>query len=147
MDQYFRAVIAESRKPLQLWRPVTMPSALIFRKWDLAPMTPQVLGGADGTCWRPHVDLDLLEVALAVRLYHLEGGRFPARLSEIPSSWLPEVPTDPWGHPIAYRLKNGSPLIYSFGPDDREDGGRPADEVQLDASTRGDLVWGSLNRR
>jgi hypothetical protein len=143
LDQYYKAVIAECRKPYRRRRLVPAPSALIFRNFGLT----QVTGETEAEWWRPQVDLDLLEAALAVRLYRLENGRFPTRLSEIPKPWLPVVPTDPWGQSIAYRLKHGSPLIYSFGPDGRDDGGRLADALHLAASTRGDLVWGSLTRR
>jgi hypothetical protein len=71
-------------------------------------------------------DLGLLEVALAVRAHRKERGRYPRALNEIDRKWLPEVPTDLWRRPIAYRLKGGRPVVYSFGPDGKDDGGTPA---------------------
>ncbi len=143
-DGYFRQTMAEYSKPLRLRKAVETPDDALCR---YSILDSQTAAGAEAKWWRPQLDLALLEAALAVRLYRLENGRFPARLSDIPRQWLPAVPSDPWSQPIVYRLKNGSPLIYSFGPDGRDDGGRPADALQLAASTRGDLVWGSLSRR
>ena len=89
--------------------------------------------------------LALLEVALAVRMHYLEHGRYPARLAEVSRRWLPEVPRDLWDQPIAYHLKNGRPVIYSLGPDGKDDGGQPADPIDLTPATRGDLVFGHLS--
>src|SRR5207245_1249906 len=96
---------------------------------------------------REGTHLALLEVALAVRMYYLEHGRYPGRVSEISKKWLPAVPIDLWDQPIAYRLKDGQPIIYSLGPDGKDDGGRPADPIGLTPGSRGDLVFGKMSHR
>jgi hypothetical protein len=144
LDRYYKATIVEYRKSYEHRHPVAEPSELPARA---IAMPAQVIAMDEAGWWLPQSDLDLLEVALAVHLYRLANARYPTRLSDTRSRWLPAVPTDPWGKPVAYRLKSGTPLIYSLGPDGRDDGGRPADASWLKASTRGDLVWGSLSRR
>ena len=143
LDRYYRATITECEKPLRRRQPVHPPTG--FFAGSIAD-SPQIIAIHEAWWWRPQVDLDLLEVALAIRLYRLDNGRFPARLSDVPAQWLPAVPIDRWGQPIAYRLKNGTPLVWSLGPDGRDDGGRPADPFKLSASTQGDVVWGRLTR-
>jgi hypothetical protein len=139
IDLYYRRLIAESRKPFRRRVPVPAPedpwSELIFR--------------GDGVMTWPYEEaptlLTLLEVALAARLYHREHGRYPATLLDIGREWLPAVPVDFWGQPVAYRLRNGQPLIYSLGPDGKDNGGLAANPFDLHPGTRGDLVFGKLN--
>jgi hypothetical protein len=142
IDLYYRRLIAQSRKPFRRRVPVPAPddpwSELIFRgdgvmTWSYEEASTQ---------------LALLEVALAIRLYRRERGRYPAALRDIGRVWLPAVPVDFWGQPVAYRLKDGQPVIYSLGPDSRDDGGQALDPESLDRSETpsGDLVFGRLVR-
>ncbi len=66
-----------------------------------------------------------LDAALAVERYRLaHDGRVPAALSEMAPSLLPAVPVDPYsGEPIKYRLTPERYVVYSVGPDGKDDGG------------------------
>jgi hypothetical protein len=66
---------------------------------------------------------------LATRLYRIENGRWPERLTDLVPKFLPAVPADPFlpgGQPIGYALKRGAlpdggdrPLLYfEAGEDD-----------------------------
>jgi hypothetical protein len=143
IDDYYRRRIAESKKPIRQRVPVPVPAD---------PWSQVTLFGDGATTWTYEgepTELALLEVALAVRHYRLQHGRYPVSLHEIGREWLPVVPVDLWGQSIAYRLKAGQPLIYSLGPDGRDDGGRAMDLRFLHRSTTpsGDLVFGQLVRR
>lgn len=138
MDHHFRQLIAESKKPVRQRRPVPDPGDI----WSqlLADLTLDYPWSREGTL----TELGLLEVALAVRMHYFEHGQYPARLAEVPGGWLPSLPVDLWGQPIAYRLKEGKPVVYSLGPDGRDDSGQTIDPQMLSPTTRGDLVFGKL---
>jgi hypothetical protein len=141
-DRFFAAEITESRKPFRQQAPVPLPGDP-WCSHMLISITP-----AGRVRWeREGTDLALLEVALAVRMDYLEHGHYPGHLSAISKKWLPSVPTDLWDQPIAYRLKDGQPIVYSLGPDGKDDGGRPADPIGLTPGSRGDLVFGEMSRR
>jgi len=64
---------------------------------------------------------------LAVYRYALRHNRLPKTLAELVPDELPFVPMDPAdGHPLRARLASKDELIlYSLGPDVKDDGGRP----------------------
>jgi len=102
-------------------------------------------GQMGGYRWEwPRHNLALLETALAVRLFRLEHGRYPTNLREIEPKRLPEIPTDAWDQPIAYRIRNGRPVIYSVGRDGVDDGGKAVHPDTLIEHGMGDAVWGKL---
>jgi hypothetical protein len=141
-DRFFAQEITESRKPFRQRVAEPLPDD---------PWSSHMLMSIDPANlvrWeRAATHLAMLEVALAVRMHYLEHGRYPGRLSDISKKWLPAVPTDLWDQPIAYRLKGGQPVIYSLGPDGKDDGGRPADPIGLTPTSRGDLVFGKMSHR
>jgi len=102
-------------------------------------------GQMGGYRWEwPRQNLALLEAALAVRLYRLEHGHYPAQLREIEPERLPEIPLDIWDQPVAYRLRNGRPVIYSLAGDGVDDGGKAANPYTFIEHGTGDAVWGKL---
>jgi hypothetical protein len=140
IDRSYRELIAESKKPFRQRNAV--PDA------D-NPWLPSSGAGAEAQLgWKyefAQTELAILEVTLAVRLHRLRNGQYPADLHAIGRQWLPAVPVDEWGQPVAYRLKGGKPSIYSLGPDGKDDGGLAANVRHLGATARGDLVFGKLN--
>jgi hypothetical protein len=108
MDDYLRQAIAESKKPIRQRRDVSMPSDLLSQM-AVSPYTWQERQSR--LLSQVQSDLALLEVALAVRMHRVERGRPPARLAEISPRWLPAVPLQPGGQPIAYELREGQPVI------------------------------------
>lgn len=143
VDANFQELIAESRKPFRQRRAVAPPQDAWSVVWGgIVDVDPE-------QAWRyewPQTQLALLEVALAVRLHFLQHKRYPTRLAEIDRRWLPAVPRDLWGQPIAYRRIAGKPQSYSLGPDGRDDRGRPLDTFRLEPASRGDLAFSRLNR-
>jgi hypothetical protein len=143
LDRYYRERIAESKKPSRRRRPIPTPgdpwSQFLLQYGDDSPEYT----------WRfewPATQLALLEVALAVRLYRLKHGRYPADLRAVRRQWLPSIPLDQWDQPVAYRLKGGKPLVYSLGPDGKDDRGLAANMRHLGKTVHGDLVFGKLGR-
>jgi hypothetical protein len=79
----------------------------------------------DRSLKRRDVELRLLIADLAVRQYLHERGQAPGTLDELMPSYLPAVPIDPFsGKPLIYRVQDDGFVIYSVGPDGKDDGGR-----------------------
>lgn len=66
-----------------------------------------------------------LDAALAVERYRLaHGGRPPGALADLVPSFLPAIPVDPYsGTPIKYSVTAGRYVVYSVGPDEKDNGG------------------------
>jgi hypothetical protein len=81
--------------------------------------------------------LFVAHVALAVERYRLgHDGRLPDRLSDLVPDYLPSVPLDPFcAEALRYKpLKNGF-VVYSIGPDGRDNGGVDKPERPSDATS------------
>ncbi|MEQ9066033.1 MAG: hypothetical protein RLO18_04885, partial [Gimesia chilikensis] len=49
---------------------------------------------------------------IAVELFHLEQGEFPATLQALVPGYLFEVPVDPGtGEPLGYEVREGRPVV------------------------------------
>jgi uncharacterized membrane protein len=75
---------------------------------------------------------DATLVALALELYHRRNGSWPKVLGELVPDLLPAVPPDRFtGGPLLYRVVEDRPLLYSAGPDKKDDGGKPIEGPAL----------------
>lgn len=88
----------------------------------------------------------MLLVDIARSRFELYHGRTPASIAELVPLYLSSVPADPMdGLPIRYQLGDkGEPVIYSIGPDCRDDKAstQKADATQATAVSHGrDMVW------
>lgn len=71
-------------------------------------------------------------VALALALYRLNEGTFPAALTDLVPRYLGDVPDDPYSDgPLIYRPEGAGYLLYSVHADREDDGG--LDEPNRDA--------------
>lgn len=87
----------------------------------------------------------LLIVALALRAYRVEHGSYPAKLSALVPTCLGSIPGDPFTPSGQIRYKPSSPgyILYSVGPDGKDDGGKPI----LDSSQPVPEAPGSSDRK
>jgi hypothetical protein len=143
LDGYFRQAVIRSQQPVGRRPALLLPTDAVSRNF----VSEDTFGRTEAHWWGVQAELALLEVALAIRMHRLEQGRYPTRISEVGRQWLPSVPRDPWGQPIRYRLKRGQPVIYSLGPDGRDEGGQPVRPRYLPGWKHGDLVFGKLLTR
>jgi len=69
---------------------------------------------------------NLLAVALALRAYQLERGEYPERLDALVPKCLTTIPGDPFSthKPLRYKRTGSKYLLYSIGPDGRDNGGK-----------------------
>ena len=70
--------------------------------------------------------LRLLMTDLAIRQFQSERGVYPNRLAELVPQFLKALPRDPFGtNGFIYRTQTNGFLLYSVGPDGKDDGGTP----------------------
>jgi hypothetical protein len=90
----------------------------------------------------------ILQVEVALRLYHAEHSKYPTSLTELAPKYLKSASKDPFGQgkPLRYRVtKNGQDfLLYSLGLNMKDDGGKPGQWDYFDNTMKDDLVAGSL---
>ncbi|MFZ2147883.1 MAG: hypothetical protein WAV28_11745, partial [Sedimentisphaerales bacterium] len=78
------------------------------------------------TAWRLRTGRQALLTVLAVMRYEKEKGRYPAGLEElVKAGYLKELPRDPYSDgPLIYRRTDEGFLLYSFGVNLKDDGGK-----------------------
>jgi hypothetical protein len=72
---------------------------------------------------------DNVIVAFALAWYQRENGKYPDRLEQLAPRYLAQAPKDMFsGKDLIYRPAGNSYLLYSVGPNGRDDGGRGSDD-------------------
>ncbi|MHB8994197.1 MAG: hypothetical protein ACYC63_02990 [Armatimonadota bacterium] len=85
-------------------------------------------------------ELHLREAELASRAYLLEKKQVPPDLQTLVPDYLPQVPSDPFGEgPLRSAVVNEKLVIYSIGPDMKDDGGKPLDTPFPQMKSTGDV--------
>jgi hypothetical protein len=86
--------------------------------------------------------------AVAVEKWRLEHGRWPDSLQQTVGDTLDAVPQDPYGDgTLVYRKTDTGCIVYSIGPDDKDQGGlseaeaMPKLRAAYDAWSKGDFLW------
>jgi tetratricopeptide (TPR) repeat protein len=78
------------------------------------------------------------QVAVALRLYRHEHGRYPETLEELVPKYLPSLPVDPFdGKPLRYKRLAKGFKVWSVGWDMKDDGG----VWRTPKHEKGDIVW------
>ena len=96
----------------------------------------------------------LLLIRLALRAYQAEHGSYPASLEKLTPTYLAQIPSDSFAAtgPLQYKVQGKQYLLYSIGPDGKDDGGKPIDQPQphqpeyarynVSSVSKGDIVAG-----
>ena len=116
-------------------------------KTDLHTMQSQSVEALSGVVRRVRTveaARKMVITAIALKRYQLKYGNYPADLNALVPEFLPAVPLDPVdGQPLRYHPKaNGTFLLYSVGPNGKDDGGSPLLEQGVEGSN---LYW--LNQK
>jgi hypothetical protein len=75
--------------------------------------------------------LELSKVALALAGHRAEKGQFPDSLAVLAPAYMKEVPKDLFTDgPLVYRKTQKGYLLYSLGPNMKDDGGKTMEESQ-----------------
>jgi hypothetical protein len=71
----------------------------------------------------------LTKLAIVLHIYRLENGQYPERLQDLVPKYLPRLPEDLFsGQPPIYRRTEKGFVLYSVGPNGKDDGGRTAED-------------------
>jgi hypothetical protein len=71
--------------------------------------------------------LRLADLAFALAGYRSDHGRYPHSLKELSPAYIADIPNDPFtDRDLVYQSKGTGYLLYSVGPNGRDDGGRNA---------------------
>jgi hypothetical protein len=113
----------------------------------LLPAVDKVAEGG----WRAAAEARCVAVGLVCERFRLAHGRWPESLSAVPADLLPGgVPFDPFdGQPLRYRRLDDGAVVYSVGPDGKDDGGALDRQVMPGApdSDIGFRLWDPAHRR
>lgn len=113
-------------QPEMLQTPGLNSSIRLGQSWSdtiVAPIsaTPHVRV----TLLQTHAKRDGLRVVVALQRHYLTHGRWPDALDELVPHTLDHIPPDPaTGQPMAYTVRDGQPIVYSYGADLDDDGGQ-----------------------
>ena len=71
------------------------------------------------------MDFELARLAFALAAYKADKGQYPPDLASLAKEYVREVPADLFtGKPLIYKPDGGGYLLYSVGPDGKDDGGK-----------------------
>jgi hypothetical protein len=90
-----------------------------------------------------------LRALLALERYRRDKGTWPAKLDDLTPKLLKTVPLDPYdGKPLRYRRVKDGVIVYSVGPDGKDDGGNIDRAKPTDPGTDlGFQLWDVKHRR
>lgn len=123
--KYMDVVSANSNLPYASRPPVPpLPNDSFLQM--LLPVTSQARFPAE----RISVANKLLIVGLALKIYKDQHGKYPSKLIELVPGVLPSLPNDPFAlsGTFQYRLDKKGYVLYSVGPDGKDDGGTPIED-------------------
>ncbi|KPJ61898.1 hypothetical protein AMK68_05590 [candidate division KD3-62 bacterium DG_56] len=125
--RYMERVIALSRKPYR-----ENAYATLHQQWERAPryaLVTRILVPVTGkVTWRRDegiARIGLAQWALALRVYQERMGHYPHALSDVCAVVDWSLPDDPLsGQPFVYRREGDGYILYSFGFNRHDDGGK-----------------------
>lgn len=140
LDAYYKDLIRDSDKPFST-RPQPPRPTEVFTQM-LAP----VMAGYGFTAARSETQLRLLRLELALREYRALHGQEAGSLAQLVPAHLTAVPLDPMtGKSFAYKPQAQGYLLYSLGPDGKDDGGKLINNRNLNERASGDMVAGTAS--
>ena len=109
----------------------TQASTIEGLRYSPVDLLMPALGKATQRTFLAQMINDATTTMLALEIYKLDTGSFPATLSQLTSSYLPSIPMDLFdpGQPMKYTpTTEGGYLLYSVGSDGDDDGGTRTQE-------------------
>ncbi len=111
--------------------------SLMLADWMFTNFTPSLLP-VDKIYNNCDSELTLLKIAFALERYKIDRGEYPEKLDSLLFDYLEEIPIDPSTSrdTITYKKEGDKFLLYSYGPNQKDDGGKD-DPRRID----GDIVF------
>jgi hypothetical protein len=138
-DRVLKAAVARAELPYRRRRPLPESKDPVSRV-----LSSSRTGAAFVLVRRDAIER-LVRVELAVHEYRLRHGRCPPALGEVTAGLDARTTLDPFsGGLFVYRCQGDGWLLYSVGPDGKDNGGRPIPAPKLKEHAEGDIVAGKL---
>jgi hypothetical protein len=145
--QNMKALITQMSRPYnQRGLPAVQPNDPVCK------LIMPVLESARWNSVRDEAFSRLVQIQLALHAYKLEHGYLPSTLQDLVPGYIHRAPRDPFGGAaLHYRLDGNRYLLYSIGPDCKDDGGKPTintathtanGRTLVDLDSKGDIVAG-----
>lgn len=137
---YMDKLIAEARKPYPERKSLPEPTGILSIFSPVFAKVGQKVIVND-------TENALILTALALHAYKAEHGAYPVTLTALVPSYLPNIPADPFAVATSLRYKNRGEkyLLYSIGPDGKDDGGRPIENKNEKIDAARYAVFDSYN--
>ena len=98
------------------------PFALNYHRFGIIAYLEQI-GVAE-------VRVHLSNLALAATAYKAKNGAYPASMDALTPDYIAEIPVDPFdGKPLRMAAVDGGLVLYSVGPDGKDDGGAEEKDI------------------
>lgn len=140
LGQYFDTVIEEAkRQPYYIKSTLIQPSWMRLVRNEFEIEIFGVIHGTKCYFYQNNLQHNLLTLAFALRAHRLKYGAYPADLAALAPEFIPTIPTDPFARnaPLHYQRKGSAYLLYSVGPDGKDDGGAPSADGHFPVVKRG----------
>lgn len=97
-------------------------------RYSLIHATMPAMARVGEITFRGKIIYEATLMTLALERWRLDKGDYPGSAGElVEGSYLAEIPIDPFSDkPLVYRKTASGFILYSFGPDFKDDGGKPS---------------------
>jgi len=103
------------------------------RVYVLSHLLCSSMDGVVSSDCKHKASLRAARTALAVERYRLAHDKLPGTLDELVPEFLDAPPKDPFdGKPLRYRMLEKGYMVYSIGPNGKDDGGKEEAEVKVE---------------
>jgi hypothetical protein len=97
---------------------------------------------AASRAFRVKAQCNIAVAAIALKRYHLRHKKYPNNLGELVPEFVSDVPIDYIdGQPLRYRRDGDQFVLWSIGPDGKDDGGAPNSKPSFGWLQGPDDVW------
>ena len=137
-DRYSDFIIAQAKKPYPLRKHISPSAGMAY---FLNPTNDDIaipMCNLESKFVVNEVENALLLTALALQAYKAEHGAYPLSLTNLTLNYLKALPVDPFAvsGPLHYRRTADKYLLYSIGPDGKDDSGKPIDSGNTSSTKR-----------
>lgn len=146
--RYMDARIVDAGMPYVLRKPAPIPNDPLM----LIVCNPTMMDTLGYYHARTRAQNELLAVRLALQAYDAAHGALPRSLQQLTPTYLARIPDDPFAPKgsIRYKRIDKTFILYSVGPDGKDDGGKAVYDPQarqgwehnVYPDTKGDIVAG-----
>jgi hypothetical protein len=120
--------------------PVSARFTMLVAKPLFDSMLKEAMDKAQETVLRAQAQMRLLMLALAEQAFFLEHGSHTLDLKGLAPQYLSVLPRDPFSESgFIFRSASNTVMIYSVGPNRKDDGGAPLQKTRAAAGLQGDL--------